>query len=76
MQVVPSFVRFTIENTVIDEPVMYTNSENLSPISAAARCIPVTIYIFAQKDRITEYVSQAIVMGIMKAAEVTASTPK
>ena len=70
------FVRFTIENTVIIEPVMCSDSEDQLPVSVATRCIPVTIYIFAQKDKITEYVAQAIVMGIMKAAEVTATSSK
>lgn len=71
MQEVPRFVSFRLENTVINLPVMCTDTEGLD--SGARRCIPVTILIFAQRDQVTEFIAQAIVAGIANAANVSES---
>ena len=59
---------FLLENTVIPTPVMCTDAKD--PISTAKFCIPVTIIIFAERDRTTQTIAWRIAKGIFNAAQV------
>ena len=50
---------------------MCTDTEDLD--STAIRCIPITIYIFAQWNQVTEFITQAVVVGITNSANVCES---
>ena len=67
-QEVQNSCSFLLENTVIPTTVMCTDSED--PTSIIKICIPVTIIIFAEKDRSTQAIAWRIAKGVFNAAQV------
>lgn len=68
VQEVQNTCSFLLENTVIPTPVMCTDSKD--PTSIAKFCIPVTIIIFAERDRTTQTIAWRIAKGVLSAAQV------
>ena len=69
LQEVGRSVQFTLENMSPTVPVNCTDSDN--PV--ARICIPVTIIIFAEEDRITRQDAELIVRGITNTAQLSNS---
>lgn len=69
LQEVGRSVQFTLENMPSPVAVKCTDSER----QMARTCIPVTIIIFAESDRITRDYADLIVLGITNAARLSDS---
>ena len=68
MQEVQNNASFLLENTVIPTPVMCTDSDD--PTNIARFCIPVTIIVFAESNRLTQAIAMRIIKGVYNAAQV------